>query len=248
MAIILPTPSTALAKTAQELILEAHKLLGNKDSGEALTAVEKDDGLVALNDMLDGFSTEGLMIYQVIQETYTWPAATTTRTIGSGADFNTNRPEKIEEGTFFRDSSNIDYPPKIAHNRSTYDAIVDKTVTSTYPELIFYDPSITWGTIYVYPVPAAALTLHLNAWRQLQVFDTLTEALSLPRGYARMIKYNLAVELESIVGLPLAPKAHRIAQQSKTSIKRINNKPIHSGTETYYIVGRDRKVDIVAGV
>lgn len=235
-------------KTAGDLILRAHKILGNKDSGESLTAVEKEDGLEGLNNMLDSFSIEDLMVYHIRQESFTWPSTTVSQTIGSGGDFDTHRPDRIEEGTFFQDiPSAISYAPKLARNRSTYDGIVDKTVTSTYPELLFYDPSITLGTLYVYPKPAAALTFFLNTRQPLQIFDNLTEALVLPQGYRRMIEYNLAVELESIVGLPLAAKAMRIAQQSKTAIKRNNNRPIYSPTETFYAIGNNRKVDIVAG-
>lgn len=240
--------SGALASiTAGDLILDAHKILGNKESGEALTAAEKVDGLEALNSMLDLFSIERLSIFQIRQEQFTWPANTTSRTIGDGADFDTYRPNRIAEGTYFRDANNIDYPVDVVRERSTYDAITDKSVTSTYPELLFYDPSVTWGTLYVYPVTNESMTLFINQWQPLQVFDSLTEVLVLPPGYRTMIKYNLAEHLEPIVGLPLLPTAQKIAVNSKKAVKRNNNVPTYSSTETYYVMDKTRKVDIYAG-
>ncbi len=238
-----PLPTT----TAADLILRAHRILGNKGEGETLTADEKNDGLEGLNAMLDSMSIERLMIFQIRQESFSWPADTVSRTIGSGGDFDTNRPNEIAEGTYFRDTNTIDYPVDIVVNRSTYDQITDKTVTSTYPELLFYDPSITIGTLYTYPVSNQVMTLFLNQWQPLQVFDSLTEALVLPPGYRRMIHYNLAMELEAEVGLPMSAKAVKIANDSKKLVKRKNNLPIYSATETFFVMDNSRKTDIIAG-
>jgi len=91
------------------------------------------------------------------------------------------------------------------------------------------------------------MTLYLNQTQPLQVFDTLTEAVTLPQGYKRMLEYNLAIDLESIVGLPLSPKAERIAGQSKASVKRANHLPIFSTTDTFHVLNGGQKGDIYAG-
>lgn len=246
MPIILETGALA-AITAADIVLRAHRILGNKGSGETLTADEKDDGLEALNALLDGLSIDRLMIYEMRQESFTWPASTVSRTIGSGGDFDTHRPDRIGEGTFFQDSNSIDYPVEIIRERSTYDSITDKTVTSTYPELLFYNPSVTLGTLYTYPISSQSLTLFLNQWQPLQIFDSLSETHNLPPGYRRMLYYNLAQELEADVGLPLPPNAARIAISSKKSVKRNNNLPIYGATETFHVMRNDRKTDIYAG-
>lgn len=246
MAIILEAAALP-AVTANDIIKRAYKILGDVGAGESLTAAQASDGLEALNAMLDSFSIERLMIYHIQQETLTWPTNTSSRTIGSGADFDTHRPDRIEVGTYFKDSNDIAYGVDVIRNRAVYDTIYDKTVTSSYPELLMYDPSVTWGTIYVYPVPNQALTLYLNSWQPLQIFDTLTEALTLPPGYRRMLSYNLAVELEPESGLVLPITAHRIANQSKSIVKRQNDLPILSQTETAYVLHGRGRSDIVAG-
>src|SRR4051812_32681377 len=100
--------------TALDLCTSAALKLGALESGEALTADEGSDCLNVLNSMLDFWAINKLLVYQIVQSTYTWPTATTSRTIGTSGNFNAARPVRIEEGTFFRDTTNnIDYPVEI---------------------------------------------------------------------------------------------------------------------------------------
>ena len=246
MPIILETGALA-SVTAEDLITRAYRILGDLGEGETLTSGQASTGLTALNDMLDSFSIDRTSIYEVRQEALTWPASTTSRTIGDGGDFDTHRPDRVEIGTYFQDANNISYTPEIIRNREIYDQIEDKTVTSSYPDLLFYNPSVTLGTLYVYPVPNQALTLYLNQWQPLQVFDSLSEVHTLPSGYRRMIAFNLAKELEAEVGLPLPMKALQIANESLRLVKRNNNLPIISQTDTFYTLHGRGKSDIVQG-
>lgn len=233
--------------TANNIIKRAYKILGDLGQGESLTSAQADDGLEALNAMLDSFSIERLMIYEVRQESLTWPASTASRTIGSGGDFDTHRPDRVESGTYFQDTNNIAYPVDVLRNREVYDAIDDKTVESSYPEKLYYEPSVTLGTLYAYPVPSQSLTLKLNTWQPLQIFNSLSEVHNLPSGYRRMLSYNLAKELEAEVGLVLSPGARQIANESKKIVKRHNDLPILSQTETAYVLNGRGRSDIVAG-
>lgn len=233
--------------TAQAMIKRAYGILGDIAPHEDLTADQAATGLEALNTMLDSHSIMRNAIYEINQTTFTWPSGTTTRTIGSGGDFDTLRPNRIEDGTYFQDSNNIAYPVDIIRNREVYDGIYDKTVTSSYPEMLMYDTSYPLGTLYAWPVPDQSLTLYLNQWNPLQVFETLTETLALPPGYRRMIVFNLAVELEAETGLPCPKKAVGIAASSLRAVKRNNNIPILSNTDVFYVLQWNGKADIVAG-
>lgn len=233
--------------TALDFITRALGILGDIAEGESPTAYQASVGLEGLNAMLDSNSIQRSMIFQIRQESFTWPSATVSRTIGPSGDFNTHRPDMIANGTHFKDSNNITYICDVIRNREVYDKIEDKTTSSSYPEMIFYEPAHPLGTIFVYPIPAGSLTFNINTWQPLQVFDTLTEALALPPGYRRMIPYNLALELEAEIGLPVPPEARKIARESKRVVKNLNNLPIVSTTENYYVLRGGRRSDIVAG-
>lgn len=233
--------------TALDLITSAAIKLGAIQSGESLTADEADDAMDILNSMMDTMSTEKGMIYQIQQESLTWSADQASQTIGSGGDFNTTRPVKIEKGTHFRDSNTIDNPVTILRDRASYDQLPSKTDTTTFPEYLYYEPSDPLGTLYVYPVPSANITFKLNSWKQLQSFSTKTTALAMPPGYQWMIEHNLAVHLEPVFNLPCPPQVVREAAVSKRRIKRINHIPITSRSEVFNVVDGRGRSDIEVG-
>lgn len=157
--------------TALSMTTRAMRLIGSLGKGETPDDDEAQDGLTALNAMLDAWQIERLMVYQVVQTSHTWPAVTTSRTIGSGGNFAVQRPVRIESASV-RDSSNQDYDITVLQDRKEYDSIAVKSTGSTLPEYLFYDPAYPLGVIYLYPVPSAQLTLKLNTWQTLQSFST----------------------------------------------------------------------------
>lgn len=223
--------------TANELISRSLRLIQVLGTGRrTLTANEADDGLEALNSMLDAFSIERMMVYQILEENFSLVAGTANYTIGSGGTFSTTRPIKIENA-FLRDSSNNDYPLEIIDNL-TYDSFTNKT-DSGRPQYLYYDPIYPLAYIRLLYVPAYADTLYINSWKPLQQFTDGAAALALPPGYERMIVYNLAIEINAEYGMPLAPEVVEIARQSKAAIKRINApSPIADVTEAALLTGR----------
>lgn len=232
--------------TALDLITTSAVKLGAIATGEVLTADEASDSLEVLNSMLDSWSIEKLMIYQIQQESLTWTGSAQSQTIGSAGDFNTTRPIKIEEGTFFRINS-IDTPVRILKDRASYDSYPSKGDESSFPEVLYYEPSYPLGTLYVYPVPSANTTFLLNSWKALQSFATLTTDLALPPGYQWAIEHNLAVHLEPVFSVPVPSSVSTEAAISKRRLKRINHIPIVSPTETAYVINGKGRSDIEAG-
>lgn len=235
--------------TANDLIESAAIKLGAIATGEALTADESADCLSVLNSMLDYWAIDKFMVYQIVQNSHTWPAATASRTIGATGDFVATRPVKIEEGTHFL-LDNISYPVQIAKDRATFDYISSKTDQTTYPDIIYYEPGFPNATIHVYPVPSASITLKLNSWQTLQSFSGLTVTLALPPGYQWCIEHNLAVALEAVFTVPVPPRVAAEADRSKAMIKRINHIPLVSRDSLaglYGRMGRNGNANILSG-
>lgn len=207
--------------TAQKLINIAVGKLGAATPNTDVGTAESADALVVLNSMLDSWRIERLYVYQVVQNPYTWPANTLSRTIGPSGNFNVGRPDRIEDGFYTYNS--IDYELEVIEDRERWDAIPNKAVTSTLPEYLFYDSGFPLGTLYLYPLLTSSLTVKLNTWQTLQAFNALADNLMLPPGYQRAIENNLAMEL-----LPYYPNAMAaqlvspIAKESKAAIKRLN--------------------------
>jgi hypothetical protein len=206
--------------SALDLVKKSMRLIGTLGQGETPTATESTDGLNALNAMLDSWSIERLMVYQILQETFTWTSGQSSRTIGSGGNFSTTRPTKLENG--FTKISGIDYPYTVV-DKDVYDSIIDKTTQSQFPEIISYQQASPLGTIYGWPVPSSSIAIYLNSWKQLQQFSALTTDLALPAGYQRAIEYNLAIELHGeYPEIQIPDSVVMIAKSSKAAIKSLN--------------------------
>jgi len=213
--------ASGVETTALDMIKKALRLIGAIGRNDPVTSQEATDHWSTLNSMLESWSIERLMVYQIYEETLTWASGQSSRTIGSGGNFDTTRPTRIANG--FSRISNIDYP-YVVISKEEYDAIADKTTQSSYPDYIYYAPSMSLGTLYAYPVPSASLAFHLNSWKQLQAFTGTTTPLSLPQGYQRAIEYNLAIEIQGeYPDLVLPESVVKIARESKAAIKTINS-------------------------
>lgn len=205
---------------ALEIINRAYQILGVKASGEALSAGEANDGLLALNSLIDSWRTEFLYVYVIQEIVYTLTPNQQTVSIGPGADIDVPVPLKLESVPFTR-SSNIDYPMRVVL-RPEYESIQMKTSGASYPTLIYYDRGYPTGQLYFYPLPAGAYDLHLFLQQQLTEFADQSTDYLLPPGYKRALEYSLAEELSP--GLrELSPTAVRIAVNARRVIKRSNH-------------------------
>lgn len=220
--------------SALDMIKRSMRLIHALAEGESPTATEANDALEALNTMLDSWSLESFFVYQINQEALTWASGNSSRTIGSGGNFNTTRPTRIEDG--FTRINNIDYPYRVV-SKEHYDGIVDKTTQSTYPEVVYFKQESPLGTIYGWPVPSESISFYLNSWKQLQQFTSLTTDIALPAGYKRAIEFNLAVELGPEFEMDVPDSVIRIAAESKSAVKRSNQTDLVSQIEVGSIHG-----------
>lgn len=208
--------------TPSTMIIRALQMIGDKMISGTLTTDQQTAYLSVLNAMMESWSLERLMCYQVVQESKALTTSDGTYTIGSGGDWNTDRPTRIVDPCFIRDSSGNDYPVKLI-NAEAYGRITLKTVDGSYPRYLFYDAAYVagLGTIFLYPEPAASLTLYINSWKQLGTFAAIGTTVVLPPGYQEAIESNLAIRLAAGFR-PVPAEVLLIARESKAAIKSVN--------------------------
>ena len=244
MPIILPSSPTQ--STAGELINGALRLIGMLAEGETPSAVTADDALVAMQQMIDSWSTERLSIFTTQEQVFNWPAGALSRTLGPTGDFIGNRPIQLDDSTYFIDpSSGISYGIKII-NQQQYDGIAVKTVTSSYPQVMWINTNYPNLDLHIYPVPTRLLEWHFISVDPLDQPATLSTLLAFPPGYLRAFRYNLACEIAPEFGVEPSPQVQRIAMSSKRNLKRINN-PEDVMALPYSIVGTRQRFSIYAG-
>ena len=244
---VVPTPlETNLGPTVRELLNDTHRLLNLTASGNVVPEVNYQDNLRTLNQMIDSWSTERLSVFSTQDQVFTWPAGVLSRTLGPTGDFVGNRPVLLDDSTYFRDASTgISYGIKFI-NQQQYNGIAVKTVTSTFPQVIFVNNTYPNIEMYIYPRPTRALEWHFISVERLDKPATLTTVLSFPPGYLRAFRYNLACELAPEFGIEPLPQVQRIAMTSKRNLKRINN-PDDIMSMPYSLVATRQRFNIFAG-
>lgn len=203
------------------MITRAMRLAGVIGKGESPSDDEAQDGLTALNSMLDSWQTERLYAYQISENSFSWGAGSQSRTVGAAGNFVMARPAQVDESTYFV-LNGISYAVRLI-NSDAWAAIPDKTTTSTFPFWLYVEYGVSTVTLYAYPTPSAAITLKLRTWSALQSFAALTDALSLPMGNERAITYSLAEEFGPEFGVAVPPNVVSIARKARANLKRINS-------------------------
>jgi len=232
--------------TAGDQINRALRLLGVLAEGETTSASVSQDSLMAMNQMIDSWNTERLSVFSTQDQIFTWPAGQITRTLGPSGDFIGLRPVLLDDATYYRDpGTNVSFGIKFI-NQQQYNGIAVKTVTSTYPQVIFVNMTYPDVTMTVYPRPTRDLEWHFVSVQKLNEPATLATVLAFPPGYLRAFTYNLAMEIAPEFGVEPSPQVTRIAMTSKRNLKRINN-PDDVMSMPYAIVATRQRFNIYAG-
>jgi hypothetical protein len=235
-----------MSTTAGDQINGALRLIGQLAEGETPSAATSQDALTAMNQMIDSWSTERLAVFSTQDQVFMWPPGAISRTLGPTGDFVGNRPILLDDSTYFRDpANNISFGIKIL-NQQQYNGIAVKTVTSTYPQVIWINMNYPDIEMYIYPVPTKVLEWHFVSVTELDQPATLATVLSFPPGYLRAFRYCLACEIAAEFGVEPSPQVSRIAMTSKRNLKRINN-PDDIMSLPYSIVASRQRYNIFAG-
>ena len=237
---------TVATYTAGDQINGALRLIGQLAEAEEPSAATANDALDALNQMIDSWSTEKLSIFTTQEQVFLWQPGRISQTLGPSGDFVGKRPILMDDATYFIDpASGISFGIKLI-NQQQYDGIAVKTVTSTYPQVMWINTNYPNIDLHVYPVPTKVLEWHFISVDPLTTPALLSTTLAFPQGYLRAFRYNLACELAPEFGVEPSPQVSRIAMYSKRNLKRINN-PDDIMSLPYSIVATRQRFNIFAG-
>lgn len=215
--------------------------------GETPSNELMEDTRMAFNILLDSWSAERLSVFTTQDQTFTWPAGEVSRTLGPTGDFVGLRPVRIDESSYFKDTSvDIDYNLEII-SESDYNAIGLKSSTSPYPQYMNVGTEVPDITIYLWPVPTIDLEFHFISPLELVQVDDLVTDIIVPQGYYRALIFNLAVEICVELGLDAPKSVRQTATSSKRGIKA-NNAPKDILKIPEMLLGKGRKFNIFTGI
>lgn len=230
--------------TANDIINSALRVLQVAGSDVVLTANEANNGLDALNVMIDSWSTESLMLYHITKEQFSINPGVNPYTFGAGGLFNSDRPVEIELATV--SVGGVDRPLKIVAY-DDYAAILLKSVTSGYPQELYVDATFPQTNCYFYPIPNVSTTVTLYSRKALTQFSNLTSTFSLPPGYARALKYCLAIELAPEYQTSAGADVISLASVAKSNLKRVNKRVVTLQVDPALMGKSQRRFNVYVG-
>lgn len=245
-------PSGIIERSAQGFIESALRLVGSLRSGQNLSASELTDSLTVLNDMLDAWNAERLMIYTVARltqdqdgNTLTLVANQADYTLGNtgGEDLLLPRPPRLERVSIMYSASQqtpVELPMDM-YDDVDWQGVANKTTPSLLPQVCYNDKGFPDMTLSFWPVPTQANPIVLYSWQALTLFADLQTKYSFPPAYAKAIRFNLAVDLaaEFPCDLQKLQLVTRTAATSRAVVKSLNT-PIKEAWCDSAIVGDGR--------
>ena len=222
----------------------ALRLIGQLAEGETPSADTSADALLAFNQMLDSWSIDRLAVYSTQDQVFNWTANDDSLTFGPSGDITGVRPIQVQDSTYFK-YNNLSYA--LAQiNEEQYNAIALKSSTSTWPQVMWVNMNYPNITMKIWPVPTATIEMHLVSVVALVQATSLATAISIPPGYLRAFRFNLACEIATEFGIEPPPQVKKIAALSLRSVKRINN-PGDLMSMPAQIVTRSPRFNIFSG-
>ena len=203
---------------AGTIITDALQDLGVLSAGKSPTADDYSTCLRRLNKLLSLWSIDGLMVPYRTQVTHSLNGAE-SYTIGPGGDIDTVRPTFIESA--YTTHQTRDYPLHVSHDRSEYDRIYDKSIIGV-PRLVYYEPQVPLGRIFIWYVGDGTYTLKLSTRGQLETFPDTTTDVDLAPAYELALEYNLSILLAPIYETTVSAEVAAAAKDSLVKIKRLN--------------------------
>lgn len=204
--------------TAANIIKDALQDLSVLRAGKDPSTNDYTDCLRRLNKLLELWSTQTLLVPYRTQISHALDGSE-SYTIGSGGDINTTRPSAIRSA--FVTHQGDDSPVTVLRDRAAYDRIHHKDTTG-FPRVVYYEPEIPLGRLFVWYTGDASYTLKLSAQGQLTEWPDKDTDVTLPPGYEQWIGKELAIEIAPMYETAASAEVIEGARQGKAMVRRAN--------------------------
>jgi len=238
------------AISALDIIKRALREIRVLGVGQPVSSNDEANAFARLNNILEAISLSDNKLYADTEEEQTLTAGQARYTVGSGGDFNTNRPLSLSNDIFIRTTGNSDYPVRLL-TQDVYRFEKTKETTGR-PRIMTYTPEFPLGKISLYPTPGDSTdVLHYRANVLLEQFATVTTTINFPPGYELGIITRLAIAMAPQKGKTVSAELAATHTDTWELIESKNaslneNQPARLD-ELAVLVGRRRTGNILTG-
>ena len=204
--------------TVRDLITRAARLSKVLGQGEELSSEEAFNALQSLNEILDKWRIEKMMIsgYNVYELNLT---GKDYYTIGDTGDVNYMRPSFGLDDIYYIEDGRS-YPIEII-GIDKYNSLRNKSLSLGRPIYAYYENDLNMAKLYVYPISSKGKVV-LTFDKVFDLFDSLDSIISFPPAYMRAFRYALAVEFCREYGIVEDPILSATVFEAKSLIKDSN--------------------------
>lgn len=214
-----------MAIVINDLLRSSFRCISQLRPGFGHSPSELVDGLFVLNSMLDSMATDDMNAYCEIIQNFTLIPGTAVYTIGPSGVWVGGRPTRIDKATLVV-LTNVTQPLRMdidLVNVDEWQSINIQSTQSNYPRKGYYQPSLTNGTLNLWPVPTTTDQVELSSSQTLAGgFSSGTDAFIAPPGYLEMVRYQLAMRLALEWDKPIKQGIPELASEALAKIQRLN--------------------------
>lgn len=212
-------------KTALSIISGAMRLLGILQPGEVPSADDAADGFDRLNELLDAWHAERLMVPVVLPYATPLIANQSSYTVGPGGNFSLPWPRSIQTATYRQTVGGQAYDyPLVQLDAIAWSRVTNKGQKSSVPSAIYVVKSEPLQTLLYWPIPdgTIALTGIIYVPTPIDSFVDLYTAVAIPPAYLKALRYNLAADLAPDFLAQPRPDVVQVAAETKKWVKNNN--------------------------
>ena len=185
--------------TSSTLIYRSLRDIGCLRPGQSTSTDVLNDCRDALNEMIDAWQIDGLMVYASVANIWDLTAGVQSYTIGPTGALVGERPTDILDANIILNTSlpSIRRPLRML-NVDEWASIRVRDIPFALPTAIYYDRGFGAGgnaTVNLWPGPLASYQLELFTQQTLQNFPDLSTNYEFPPAYGKAMRKNLAVEI-----------------------------------------------------
>ncbi len=231
-----------MTTTARDICAEALGDLMVNGVGQSMSAADGDRAFDKLNNLLDQWASESLMLYSDVRTTWVLVANQTSYTVGTGGNVAVARPVYVDSVGFIDTSQSPTLEiPLTPLTDQDYAAIPIKGLTSTLQGYYYYNLTFPLATLSMYPIPTRTdLQGVIYARSHVTEFASLSTVVSLPPGWRRMMVANLAVECAPAWEREPSSQLQKIAAESKATLKRSQIRLVDAKLDGGALIGGNR--------
>lgn len=205
--------------TARKIIESSLRKIHVLGKGQELDPDEANDALETLNNILSVWSAEGDFIFTETKESFPLDGSE-SYTIGSGATFDTERPNYIQSAFITIGSTSF---PLTQIDAQQYSRITEKNIVAI-PDRFHYDAGFPVAKLYLYPIGPSGHTLNIYSFKPLEKFSSLDAVVSMPPEYKAALEFNLSIWIAPEYERQPSMHVEKLARHTKSVVSSQNKR------------------------